>query len=94
MVLQYQMCVSVDEMNEDCDSWVHSVFLGKIKEAFDRDSELQNLLLDSFFSNAVQECQVHAHLVFCCLNMKINLFFLTGLSCVSCLQINANKNIC
>lgn len=35
-----------------------SVFLGKIKEAFDRDSELQNLLLDTFFSNAVQDCQV------------------------------------
>lgn len=36
----------------------HSVFLGKIKEAFDRDAELQNLLLDSFFSQAVQDCQV------------------------------------
>jgi 6-phosphogluconate dehydrogenase len=35
-----------------------SVFLGKIKEAFDRDAELQNLLLDTFFSNAVQDCQV------------------------------------
>lgn len=36
----------------------HSVFLGKIKEAFDRDGELQNLLLDSFFSQAVQDSQV------------------------------------
>lgn len=36
----------------------HSVFLGKIKEAFDRDGELQNLLMDSFFSQAVQDCQV------------------------------------
>merc|ERR1719419_228346 len=36
---------------------IRSVFLGKIKEAFDRDAKLQNLLLDSFFSNAVQECQ-------------------------------------
>lgn len=35
-----------------------SVFLGKIKEAFDRDAELQNLLMDSFFSQAVQDCQV------------------------------------
>ncbi|MEQ2197105.1 hypothetical protein XENOCAPTIV_023090, partial [Xenoophorus captivus] len=34
-----------------------SVFLGKIKEAFDRDAGLQNLLLDNFFSNAVQDCQ-------------------------------------
>lgn len=36
----------------------YSVFLGKIKEAFDRDGELQNLLLDSFFSQAVKDCQV------------------------------------
>ncbi|TWW56530.1 6-phosphogluconate dehydrogenase, decarboxylating [Takifugu flavidus] len=36
---------------------IRSVFLGKIKEAFDRDGELQNLLLDSFFSQAVQDCQ-------------------------------------
>ncbi|XP_077459027.1 6-phosphogluconate dehydrogenase, decarboxylating [Stigmatopora argus] len=36
---------------------IRSVFLGKIKEAFDRDSELQNLLLDSFFSDAVHKCQ-------------------------------------
>ncbi|KAL2103544.1 hypothetical protein ACEWY4_000412 [Coilia grayii] len=36
---------------------IRSVFLGKIKDAFDRDSDLQNLLLDNFFSNAVQECQ-------------------------------------
>lgn len=35
-----------------------SVFLGKIKEAFDRDAGLQNLLLDNFFNNAVQDCQV------------------------------------
>uniref|UniRef100_A0A087XEE0 6-phosphogluconate dehydrogenase, decarboxylating n=1 Tax=Poecilia formosa TaxID=48698 RepID=A0A087XEE0_POEFO len=36
---------------------IRSVFLGKIKEAFDRDADLQNLLLDNFFSNAVQDCQ-------------------------------------
>ncbi|KAM9350890.1 6-phosphogluconate dehydrogenase, decarboxylating [Symphorus nematophorus] len=36
---------------------IRSVFLGKIKEAFDRDAELQSLLLDPFFSDAVQECQ-------------------------------------
>lgn len=36
---------------------IRSVFLGKIKEAFDRDAELQNLLLDNFFSTAVQDCQ-------------------------------------
>ncbi|TSR39591.1 Kinesin-like protein KIF1B [Bagarius yarrelli] len=36
---------------------IRSVFLGKIKEAFDRDTELQNLLLDSFFRKAVQDCQ-------------------------------------
>ncbi|CAL8280543.1 unnamed protein product, partial [Boreogadus saida] len=36
---------------------IRSVFLGKIGEAFDRDAELQNLLLDKFFSDAVHECQ-------------------------------------
>ncbi|XP_076597859.1 6-phosphogluconate dehydrogenase, decarboxylating [Chaetodon auriga] len=36
---------------------IRSVFLGKIKEAFDRDAELQNLLLDNFFSSVVQDCQ-------------------------------------
>lgn len=35
-----------------------SVFLGKIKEAFDRSPDLQNLLLDVFFKTAVENCQV------------------------------------
>jgi len=34
---------------------IRSVFLGKIKEAFDRNPNLINLLLDSFFMNAVQK---------------------------------------
>lgn len=49
-------CLEDDVYNLAC--FVFSVFLGKIKEAFDRDTELQNLLLDSFFSKAVQDCQV------------------------------------
>lgn len=36
---------------------IRSAFLGKIKEAFDEDPELTNLLLDGFFSKAVQESQ-------------------------------------
>ncbi len=32
---------------------IRSVFLSKIKEAFDRNSELQNLLCDEFFKNAI-----------------------------------------
>ncbi len=36
---------------------IRSAFLGKIKEAFDADPELTNLLLDGFFSKAVQEAQ-------------------------------------
>ncbi|MGH0168544.1 UNVERIFIED_CONTAM: hypothetical protein FKN15_054905 [Acipenser sinensis] len=36
---------------------IRSVFLGKIKEAFDRNPELQSLLLDDFFRKAVQDCQ-------------------------------------
>ena len=35
-----------------------SVFLGKIKDAFDRNPQLQNLLLDDFFKAAVENCQV------------------------------------
>lgn len=45
-------------MNKGHESFIRSVFLGKIKEAFDRNSELQSLLLDNFFSKAVQDCQV------------------------------------
>ncbi len=36
---------------------IRSVFLGKIKEAFDRDPTLTNLLLDPFFADAVQKAQ-------------------------------------
>ena len=36
---------------------IRSVFLGKIKQAFDRDPALQNLLLDPFFSEQVQGAQ-------------------------------------
>jgi 6-phosphogluconate dehydrogenase len=36
---------------------IRSVFLGKIKEAFDKNPELSNLLLDPFFKNAVEKAQ-------------------------------------
>ena len=36
---------------------IRSVFLGKIKDAFDRNPNLRNLLLDDYFRNAVHECQ-------------------------------------
>ncbi|HRT23859.1 MAG TPA: decarboxylating NADP(+)-dependent phosphogluconate dehydrogenase [Anaerohalosphaeraceae bacterium] len=36
---------------------IRSIFLGKIKEAFDRNPNLTNLLLDPFFSDAVQRAQ-------------------------------------
>jgi len=36
---------------------IRSVFLGKIKEAFDRDSSLVNLLMDPFFTEAVSSRQ-------------------------------------
>ncbi len=36
---------------------IRSVFLGKIKEAFDRDPKLVNLLLDPFFAEAVNNAQ-------------------------------------
>ncbi len=37
---------------------IRSVFLGKIKEAFDTNPDLVNLLLDPFFTNAVENAQV------------------------------------
>jgi 6-phosphogluconate dehydrogenase len=36
---------------------IRSAFLGKIKEAFDRDPKLTNLLLDPFFRGEVNRCQ-------------------------------------
>ncbi len=36
---------------------IRSRFLGKIKEAFDKNSALSNLLLDDFFTSAIAECQ-------------------------------------
>ena len=36
----------------------NSVFLGNIKEAFDKNPDLQNLLLDDFFRKAILHCQV------------------------------------
>ncbi len=34
---------------------IRSVFLGKIKEAFDQNPELTNLLLDPYFNNAIEQ---------------------------------------
>jgi 6-phosphogluconate dehydrogenase len=36
---------------------IRSVFLGKIKEAFDRKPDLDNILLDPFFSKIIEEAQ-------------------------------------
>ncbi len=36
---------------------IRSVFLGKIKEAFDKDSDLVNVMLDPFFADALQQAQ-------------------------------------
>src|SRR5579872_5078879 len=36
---------------------IRSRFLGKIKEAFDRDPQLTNLLLDRFFIGEIKKCQ-------------------------------------
>ncbi|MEZ4628626.1 MAG: hypothetical protein R2912_11275 [Eubacteriales bacterium] len=35
---------------------IRSVFLGKIKEAFDRDATLSNLLLDPYFADVIKRC--------------------------------------
>ncbi len=36
---------------------IRSAFLGKIKEAFDRNASLSNLLLDEYFSDVIERCQ-------------------------------------
>jgi 6-phosphogluconate dehydrogenase len=36
---------------------IRSVFLGRIKEAFDKNPELDNLLLDDYFTEVIQRCQ-------------------------------------
>jgi len=36
---------------------IRSVFLGKIKEAFDKNPELENLLLDPFFTGVIKDAQ-------------------------------------
>ena len=36
---------------------IRSVFLGKIKEAFDKNPNLENLLLDPFFTGIIEDAQ-------------------------------------
>ncbi len=36
---------------------IRAKFLGDIKDAFDKNPELANLLLDPFFKNVIDECQ-------------------------------------
>jgi 6-phosphogluconate dehydrogenase len=36
---------------------IRSAFLGKIKEAFDRDKNLSNLLMDKYFRGVIARCQ-------------------------------------
>ena len=36
---------------------IRSIFLGKIKEAFDKNPDLENLMLDSFFKEALEKAQ-------------------------------------
>lgn len=44
---------------------IRSVFLNKIKSAYDSDSELENLLLDSFFSDVLKKTQESWRKVVC-----------------------------
>jgi 6-phosphogluconate dehydrogenase len=37
---------------------IRSQFLGNIKQAFDKNPLLENLLLDEFFTNEIHKCQV------------------------------------
>jgi 6-phosphogluconate dehydrogenase len=38
---------------------IRAKFLNRIKEAFERDPQLENLMLDSFFSAILKQCQEH-----------------------------------
>ncbi len=38
--------------------FIKSVFLGNIKSAYDKNESLENLLLDDFFTDAINKCQV------------------------------------
>jgi len=38
--------------------FIKSVFLGNIKSAYDKNGSLENLLLDDFFTDAINKCQV------------------------------------
>ena len=49
---------------------IRSVFLGKIKEAFDKNPELPNLLLDSFFQGKLAEAQQSWRNVIACAVMN------------------------
>ena len=40
-----------------------SAFLGNIKQAFDKNPKLSNLLLDNFFAKAMKECQASIRVV-------------------------------
>jgi len=51
---------------------IRSVFLGKIKDAFNKNLELNNLLLDPFFKNAVEKAQdAWRHVVNAAVNIGI-----------------------
>ncbi|KAG7212736.1 hypothetical protein KM043_013003 [Ampulex compressa] len=42
---------------------IRSAFLGNIKQAFDKNPKLSNLLLDDFFAQAMKDCQASARIV-------------------------------
>lgn len=67
-------------------AFICSVFLGNIKQAFDKKPDLSNLLLDDFFKGEIQKCQVRPCNKIFCLRLrpckkKICLFSL-------CLELN------
>ena len=57
---EVQVMVVIDGTDDGFDLrlWVFSVFLGNIKQAFDKNPDLSNLLLDSFFKEEIKDCQV------------------------------------
>lgn len=52
------VCVKFFVLNVVC-----SRFLGNIKEAFDKNPSLTNLLMDDFFKNEIIKCQVKSQII-------------------------------
>ena len=61
LVYSYNLLYFTDNIT-DFIHYLFSQFLGNIRDAFEKNANLTNLLLDDFFTNAIHKAQV---LLFC-----------------------------